>query len=64
MGEALGAADEVVVMDVYVAREDPEPGVTGRLVADAVPLPPEQVRRSSRRGRPCRRSWSRGSPAR
>ena len=26
MGEALGAADEVVVMDVYVAREDPEPG--------------------------------------
>ena len=29
MGEALGAADEVVVMDVYVAREDPEPGVNG-----------------------------------
>jgi UDP-N-acetylmuramate--alanine ligase len=43
MGEALGAADEVVVMDVYVAREDPEPGVTGALVADAVPLPPEHV---------------------
>jgi UDP-N-acetylmuramate--alanine ligase len=43
MGEALGAADEVVVMDVYVAREDPEPGVTGALVADAVPLPPGQV---------------------
>ncbi len=38
MGVALGAADEVVVMDVYVAREDPEPGVTGALVADAVPL--------------------------
>lgn len=43
MGLALGAADEVVVMDIYVAREDPEPGVTGRLVADAVPLPAEQV---------------------
>ena len=38
MGVALGAADEVVVMDIYVAREDPEPGVSGALVADAVPL--------------------------
>ncbi len=43
MGEALGAADEVVVMDVYVAREDPEPGVDGGLVASHVPLPPAQV---------------------
>jgi UDP-N-acetylmuramate--alanine ligase len=43
MGEALGAADSVVVMDVYVAREDPEPGVDGRLVASHVPLPPSQV---------------------
>jgi UDP-N-acetylmuramate--alanine ligase len=43
MGAELGAADEVVVMDVYVAREDPEPGVTGALVADAVPLPAEHV---------------------
>ena len=43
MGVALGAADEVVVMDIYVAREDPEPGVTGALVADAVPLDPEHV---------------------
>ena len=42
MGEALGAADEVVVMDVYVAREDPEPGVNGALVASHVPLPPER----------------------
>ena len=42
-GRALGAADEVVVMDVYAAREDPEPGVTGALVAAAVPLPPSQV---------------------
>src|SRR3954453_3937510 len=38
-GEALGLADEVVVMDVYGAREDPVPGVTGAMVADAVPLP-------------------------
>ena len=36
-GAALGQADEVVVLDIYAAREDPEPGVTGRLVADAVP---------------------------
>jgi UDP-N-acetylmuramate--alanine ligase len=36
-GTALGLADEVVVLDVYAAREDPEPGVTGGLVADAVP---------------------------
>ncbi|WP_109506054.1 UDP-N-acetylmuramate--L-alanine ligase [Nocardioides speluncae] len=43
MGEALGAADEVVVLDVYLAREDPDPEVTGALVADAVPLPADQV---------------------
>ena len=36
-GAALGLADQAVVLDVYAAREDPEPGVTGRLVADAVP---------------------------
>jgi UDP-N-acetylmuramate--alanine ligase len=43
MGEALGAADEVVVLDVYLARESADPEVTGRLVADAVPLPDERV---------------------
>jgi UDP-N-acetylmuramate--alanine ligase len=42
-GTALGLADEVVVMDVYAAREDPVPGVTGALVAAAVPLPAEHV---------------------
>lgn len=36
-GAALGLADVAVVLDVYGAREDPEPGVTGRLIADAVP---------------------------
>jgi UDP-N-acetylmuramate--alanine ligase len=43
MGVALGAADEVVVLDVYVAREEPDPEVTGRLVADAVPLSRDHV---------------------
>jgi UDP-N-acetylmuramate--alanine ligase len=36
-GAALGLADEAVVLDVYPAREDPEPGVSGELVARAVP---------------------------
>jgi UDP-N-acetylmuramate--alanine ligase len=43
MGEALGAADEVVVCDVYLAREDADPDVTGALVAGAVPLPSDRV---------------------
>ncbi|HKF00001.1 MAG TPA: UDP-N-acetylmuramate--L-alanine ligase [Actinomycetes bacterium] len=34
-GGALAAADVAVVTDVYGAREDPVPGVSGRLVADA-----------------------------
>jgi UDP-N-acetylmuramate--alanine ligase len=42
-GEALALADEVVVMDVYGAREDPVAGVTGALVAEAVRLPPGAV---------------------
>ncbi len=36
-GAVLGAAGHAIVMDVYPAREDPDPEVTGRLVADAVP---------------------------
>src|SRR6202042_2056055 len=36
-GAALGLADEALVLDVYAAREEPEPGVSGQLVADAVP---------------------------
>jgi UDP-N-acetylmuramate--alanine ligase len=43
-GQALALADEVIVMDVYGAREDPVPGVSGALVAAAVTLPPEHVR--------------------
>lgn len=33
--EALSASDQVVVLDIYAAREDPEPGVTGALVSDS-----------------------------
>ncbi|GAA2782195.1 UDP-N-acetylmuramate--L-alanine ligase [Saccharopolyspora taberi] len=40
---ALGLADEVVVLDVFGAREDPQPGVTGELIAGDVPLPAERV---------------------
>ncbi|MFW3173070.1 UDP-N-acetylmuramate--L-alanine ligase [Geodermatophilus sp. CPCC 206100] len=54
-GAALGLADEVVVMDVYGAREDPVPGITGAMVADAVPLPPERVHFEP--------SWSAAAPA-
>ncbi|HMA46529.1 MAG TPA: cyanophycin synthetase, partial [Frankiaceae bacterium] len=43
LGEALGLADAVVVMDVYGAGEDPLPGVSGASVARAVPLPPDRV---------------------
>jgi UDP-N-acetylmuramate--alanine ligase len=54
-GQALGLADEVVVMDVYGAREDPVPGVTGAMVAEAVPLPQHRVRFEP--------SWSATAPA-
>jgi UDP-N-acetylmuramate--alanine ligase len=33
---ALALADEVVVLDIYGAREEPEPGVTGALIADKI----------------------------
>lgn len=34
--QALGLADEVVMLDVYGAREEPEPGITGALIADRI----------------------------
>ena len=43
LGEALGLADEVVVMEVYGSNEEPIPGATGALVADAVPLDRQHV---------------------
>ncbi|WP_181777734.1 UDP-N-acetylmuramate--L-alanine ligase [Amycolatopsis pittospori] len=33
---ALSLADEVVVLDVFGAREEPEPGVSGALIADRI----------------------------
>src|SRR5262249_19158929 len=36
LGAALAAADDVVVTDIYVAREQPDPAVSGKLVVDAV----------------------------
>lgn len=38
-GAALDLADVVVVTDVYAAREDPDPSVTGALIVDRVPTP-------------------------
>lgn len=35
-GTALSAADLVVVTDVYGAREEPVPGVTGKLIVDSI----------------------------
>jgi UDP-N-acetylmuramate--alanine ligase len=43
-GTALALADVVLLLDVYGAREDPLPGVTGSLIAPAVPLPADCVR--------------------
>ena len=40
MGRELSAADRVVVADLYLAREDPDPEVTAALVVDAVDGPP------------------------
>jgi UDP-N-acetylmuramate--alanine ligase len=33
--QALAASDQVVLLDIYAAREDPEPGVTGELILNA-----------------------------
>jgi UDP-N-acetylmuramate--alanine ligase len=42
-GEAMAEADIAVVMDVFAAREEPIPGVSGALIAERVPLPAAQV---------------------
>lgn len=34
--QALALSDQIIVTDVYAAREDPEPGVTGALIANLV----------------------------
>ena len=42
-GEALGLADEVVVLEVFAPGEEPIAGANGLTMAGNVPLPPEQV---------------------
>jgi UDP-N-acetylmuramate--alanine ligase len=41
--EAMQLADVAVLMDIFPAREEPVPGVTGATIADLIQLPPEQV---------------------
>ncbi len=41
--EAMALADIAVVMDIFPAREEPIPGVTGALIAERIALPPERV---------------------
>ncbi len=36
LGAALAAADDVVVTDIYLAREQPDPAVSGKLVVEAL----------------------------
>lgn len=43
MGRELSAADRVVVADIYLAREDPDPAVTSQLVVDAIDGPPARL---------------------
>lgn len=42
-GQALGLADEVVVLEVYAPGEEFIPGASGLALAEQVPLPAEQV---------------------
>ena len=42
-GQALGLADFVVVLEVFAPGEEPIPGASGQGMAQAVPLPAEQV---------------------
>ncbi len=42
-GAALALADEVVVMEVYAAGEEPVPGASGSTIAAAVPLPADRL---------------------
>ena len=42
-GQALGLADEVVVLEVFAPGEDPIPGASGQVMASNVPLPAEHV---------------------
>ena len=62
LAEALAAADDVTVTDIYAARETPVPGVTGKLVVDELsdrgvlaaytPTVEQGAERLARRARP------------
>ena len=41
--EAMSVADIAVVMDIFPAREEPIPGVTGALIAEQITLPAQHV---------------------
>ncbi|MEP6600123.1 MAG: UDP-N-acetylmuramate--L-alanine ligase [Actinomycetota bacterium] len=41
--EAMSLADIAVIMDIFPAREEPIPGVSGALIADRISLPPQSV---------------------
>jgi UDP-N-acetylmuramate--alanine ligase len=43
MGRALAVADVAIVTEIYAAREQPLPGVTGRTVAEAAKQAPSQA---------------------
>jgi UDP-N-acetylmuramate--alanine ligase len=55
MGQALAAADLVIVTEIYAAREQPVSGVSGRLVADAAAAAGAEVRFVPVRGELTRR---------
>ncbi len=42
-GQALGLADDVIVLEVFAPGEDPIPGASGQVMASNVPLAPENV---------------------
>ncbi len=41
--EALGLADELLLLDIYPAREQPIPGVTSKLLLEKMPLENKQI---------------------
>jgi UDP-N-acetylmuramate--alanine ligase len=41
--DAMAIADIAVVMDIFPAREEPIPGVTGATISDLIDMPAEQV---------------------
>ena len=41
--QAMAIAHIAVVMDIFPAREEPIPGITGATISDLIDLPPEQV---------------------